>query len=362
MLKRTVLYDRHLDAGARMGPFGGYQMPIQYAGILEEHEATRERATLFDTCHMGEVRVEGATAESDLERLLSCRVRSLAVGQCRYGLMCAEDGGTIDDLLVYRLAPRSFLLVVNAGTRQGDVEWIRGHASSGTLIDDQSEQTAKIDLQGPASPRIMQQLVDAELAGLRYFRFLSTTYDGEPVIISRTGYTGEIGFEWYGPQALAGAFWDQAVQLGAVPAGLGARDTLRLEMGMPLYGHELGRERNAAETGFRKIAAEKEFIGSRAIRNHAGSPRLTGLLLEGRRAAREGDEVLVDGRSVGLITSGSYAPSVGKAVALAYIDWAGAPARDRVTIKGRRSELPAACVALPFVQGTARKAIAQFLK
>lgn len=344
-----------------MAPFGGYTMPIQYAGILQEHEAARTHAALFDTCHMGEVRIEGERAESDLESLLSCRIGTLAIGQCRYGLMCAEDGGTIDDLLVYRLAPQAFLLVVNAGTREGDVVWLQEHVSSDTQVEDQSDATAKIDLQGPASPRILADMVDLPLAELRYFRFMRGIYHGEPFLVSRTGYTGEIGFEWYGPNALAETFWDAATTRGAVPAGLGARDTLRLEMGMPLYGHELGRGRNAAETGFAQIADDKLFIGAEAIRLHAGRRRLVGLRLEGRRAAREGDAVLAEGRKIGRITSGSFAPTLGVAVALAYVECESVRGEGGVTVQTHRAELPAQCVKLPFVSGTAREPIAHFL-
>ena len=250
-MKRTALYDLHVSLGARMGPFGGWLMPIQYAGIVKEHEACRRNAALFDTCHMGEFLVRGPLAAAALERLVTCEVSSLAAGQCRYGLMCNENGGVIDDLLLYRMSEQEFMVVVNAGTQDGDFEWIRSHVAGGTQVESLSGRTFKVDLQGPAAPRIMRGLAEMPPANLTYYHFADNRYGGRRVLVSRTGYTGEIGFEIYFENGdLAARFWKAAMALGATPAGLGARDTLRLEMGMPLYGHELSVDRNAAESGF----------------------------------------------------------------------------------------------------------------
>jgi aminomethyltransferase len=349
-----------------MGPFGGFEMPIHYSGIVAEHQACRQGAVLFDTCHMGEFLIEGAAAVADLDPLVSCAVASLESGQCRYGLLCHPDGGVIDDLLVYRLDAERFMLVVNAGTQTDDAAWIESHLGATTTFTNLSASTAKIDLQGPAAPRIVQGLLGDVLGGLRYYRFVQTHYRGEPVLLSRTGYTGEIGVELYAAPDQAIAFWNDAMALGAEPAGLGARDTLRLEAGMPLYGHELTPERNAGEAGFaRAIADDKAFMGSDVVCDVARRKQaLVGIQLEGRRAARAGDGLCdASGSDVGVVTSGSYGPSVGTAIALGYIDVGLTEPGTDVTVRIARGELSGHVVALPFwKEGTARKRIEGFLE
>ncbi len=364
--KQTCLHDVHVALGAHMGPFGGFSMPIQYTGIVAEHQACREGAVLFDTCHMGEFLLSGAGAVADLEKLVSCPVASLEPGQCRYGLMCNAAGGVIDDLLVYRLADERFMLVVNAGTQADDAEWIRKHLSSGTSFEDLSADTAKVDLQGPAAPRIVKALMGDVLTGLKYYRFVQTVYCGEPVLLSRTGYTGEIGVELYAAPDQAIAFWHAAMERGAEPAGLGARDTLRLEAGMPLYGHELTADRNAGESGFsRAIAQDKAFTGSGVVGDTSKRRQaLIGIQLEGRRAARAGDAVCdASGSDIGVVTSGSYGPSVGAAIALGYVNTGLAEPGTDVTIRMARGELAGRVAELPFWKnGTARKRIEGFLE
>jgi aminomethyltransferase len=364
-LQKTELYDTHVALGARMAGFGGFLMPIQYEGIIGEHKAARTNAALFDTCHMGEFRISGAGALDDLERLLSCDVASLRVGRCRYGLMCNPEGGVLDDLLVYRLGDDAFMLVVNAGTQQADFEWISAHLSDRTAGENISDETAKVDLQGPGSARIMQVLMTDSIADLKFYTFRHNRYEGEEVLVSRTGYTGELGFEFYGPAPLACRFWQDCMELGAVPAGLGARDTLRLEMGMPLYGHELGPGRNAAEAGFaRAISEGKTFIGSDVVRDPAlRTARLVGIEFEGRRAVRHGD-VLIDeaGDEIGTVTSGSFAPSLGKAIALGYVVSTRAGTATPVAARTARQVLPGSLCALPFYKdATGRRPVADFL-
>jgi aminomethyltransferase len=362
--KHTPLYDTHIALGAKMAPFGGCLMPIQYTGIFKEHEATRTGATLFDTCHMGEFHLQGTGVIEDLERLVSCPIADLDPGQCRYGMLCNEEGGVIDDLLVYRLGNQAFMLVVNAGTQDGDFDWIREHCSPGTRIENRSATTAKIDLQGPGSPRIMNALVTDGILDLKYYRFKHTTYRRRPVLVSRTGYTGEVGFEIYLSPELAPRFWKDAMEAGAVCAGLGARDTLRLEMGMPLYGHELTTSRNAAEAGFaRAIASDKPFIGHATVHNSdARQDALVGIQLDGRQAAREGDHVaLPDGTPIGTVTSGSFAPSLGVAIALAYVRRKDAETGASVQLITRRKPLPGRIVLPPFyTDATARKPLSFF--
>jgi aminomethyltransferase len=362
--KRTPLYNIHKDLKARMGPFGGFEMPIQYSGIFNEHEATRSAATLFDTCHMGEFIIEGPTALSDLERILTCRIETLSTGQCRYGMICNHEGGVIDDLLVYRLGEHAFMLVVNAGTQDGDLEWIRANCSDTTSIENRSDTTAKIDLQGPKSPPIMNALAADGILDLKFYRFKHTTYRGEKVLVSRTGYTGEVGFEIYLSPELAPVFWQDAMKAGASCAGLGARDTLRLEMGMPLYGHEMSTSRNAAEAGFSQaIARDKAFIGHDIILNNArAEEKLVGIKLEGRQAARADDTVANSaGDAIGIITSGSFAPSLGYAIALAYIKPDMAQPETSIAIQTRRKTLEGRIVTTPFyTYGTARKSLSNF--
>jgi aminomethyltransferase len=364
-MKKTPLYEAHVDLGAKMAPFGGYDMPIQYEGIIAEHNATRQGATVFDTCHMGEFRITGATAVADLERLISAPIGSMETGQCRYGLFCNEAGGVIDDEITYRMGPEEFMIVVNAGTQEQDFEWILSKVSAGTKVENLSEATAKLDVQGPGAPKIVQAMLEQALAGMKYYRFAENRYRGERVLVSRTGYTGEIGFEIYCPSEMARTMWDDCLSRGIKPAGLGARDTLRLEMGYPLYGHELSADRNAAESGFeRSIASDKDFVGSSVVLDPGTSrERLVGLLFAERRAARQGDAVLnAQGEHIGTVTSGSFGPSVGTAVAMAYVKKELAVSGTSVQVSTGRATLWAKVHDVPFyAEATARKALAGFL-
>jgi aminomethyltransferase len=343
-----------------MAPFGGWDMPIQYEGILPEHEATRTRCTMFDTCHMGEFDLRGPTAQADLERLLTMNVATIKEGQCRYGYLLRDDGGVLDDLTCYRRGPDHFMLVVNAGTLQGDAEWIRSHLSKQTVFTDLSPATAKLDVQGPASREVVEKAFAVTLPELKYFWFADINLGGTPCTVSRTGYTGEWGYEIYFPAGKTVDFWNRLAAAGAKPAGLGCRDTLRLEVGYPLYGHELDTEHTpAAATRGQFVELAKDFIGRTAVQRdlEKGVPRyLVGLQLESRRAARAHDKVTLDGREVGEITSGSLAPSLGVAVAMAYLD-AGLcrPGQAvQVPVQGGKS-LAATVVELPFYRkGTAR--------
>ena len=363
-LKKTALHPIHLELGARMGPFGGYDMPIQYEGIIKEHMACREKAALFDTCHMGEFLASGPQSESVIEKLVSCDVSTIAIGQCRYGLLCNEKGGVIDDLIVYRMEQQKFLIVVNAGTQDNDFAWFSQHAVPGVKFENISAGTHKIDLQGPASPAIMEKLAGKSIRDLRYYHFAMNTYRDQKVLVSRTGYTGEIGFEIYlHDEQLTRDFWKQAMSLGAVSAGLGCRDTLRLEMGMPLYGHEMDESRNAAESGFtRAISTTKDFNGSSAVRA-GGSSKLSPIYIEGRSAARNGDRIKDEaGNDAGVVTSGSFSPSLGHAIALGYVRKDAAGKGSKVRIQTARQELAGIIGEAPFYRNaTARKPLADFL-
>lgn len=342
-----------------MGEFGGWNMPIQYAGILQEHRHTREHASLFDICHMGEFELSGPGALADLEKLLTCRVETMAVGQVRYGYLLNEQGGVIDDLTCYRLDTDRFMLVVNAGTTQKDAAWIQGRISPETRFVDRSTEMAKLDLQGPESRNVLEDVLGCTLPDLGYFRFKEFEVLDASCILSRTGYTGEWGYEIYLPNKDAGLLWERILAHPlAAPGGLGARDTLRLEMGYPLYGHELNDEQTPDATSRGVfIDLNKTFIGKAAVEAHMQQPlkQLVGLKFDSKRAAREQDKVYAGGGQIGEVTSGSVAPSLGVAVAMAFVE----PAYDsigtqlEVEIRGRK--YAAEVVELPFYSaGTAR--------
>ena len=364
-VKTTILHPVHVSLGAKMSPFGGYDMPIQYAGgIIAEHDAARSGAALFDTCHMGEFTLSGPSAAADLDRLLSNDVANLAAGACRYGFLCNDDGGVIDDLITYRLSDTEFMVVVNASGEDGDFNWIKERVSKDTSIKNLSHATAKIDLQGPKSPKIAASLLKDPLNGLKYYRFMHNTYKDADIILSRTGYTGEIGFEIYCPAKYAVDFWNDCIAQGAVPAGLGARDILRLEMGYPLYGHELSADRNAAQSGFaHAISKNKAFIGSTKVSDSSlCNQSLTGISLDGRRTAHSGDAVMTDGKTIGTVTSGCFSPTQGRAIALAYINKESAGIDTPVSIISGKNELPGKITATPFYKnGTVRGDINLYL-
>lgn len=362
-MKKTPLYEAHVALGARMAPFGGWLMPIEYEGIIKEHVHTRTVATVFDICHMGEFELSGPTAESDLERLLTQRISTLVIGQCRYGYLLREDGGVLDDLTCYRLALDRFMLVVNAATTDSDREWICAHLSSTTQFRDISEQTAKLDIQGPLSRRLMEKALGVALPDLKYFRFAPVTLGGVPCLLSRTGYTGEWGYELYLPPDEVRRFWEMFLRDGEIkPAGLGARDTLRLEVGYPLYGHELSASQTPVSCARGQfVDTTKDFIGKAAVLRdlEQGCPRyLAGLKLDTRRAARAGDTVWAESRQIGVVTSGSIAPSLGVAVALAYLDAAWCEEGRHVEIECHGKRLAATVTSPPFYRhGTARSAV-----
>lgn len=360
MSLQTPLHAKHAALKARMAPFAGWEMPIQYAGILKEHEQTRKAVSVFDTCHMGEFEFTGPDAARALDRLLTQRIETLRVGQARYGYLLREDGGTLDDVICFRLAAERFLLVVNAGTRARDADWIRAHLPAAVGFRDLSDSTGKLDVQGPLARSAVEAAFACRLPDLGYFCCAEMPLGGAPALVSRTGYTGEFGYELYFPAGEAEAFWDRLTGPGGVlPAGLGARDTLRLEMGYPLYGHELSEHSTpagAARKAF--LDLDKPFIGREAVRREIESgrgKRLVGLRFEGRRSARAGDPVHRGGVPAGVLTSGSYAPSLGVAIALASVEPEAAAPGTALSVPIAGATLEAQVVRLPFYErGTAR--------
>lgn len=355
-LMHTPLSDWHAASKARMAPFAGWSMPIQYAGIIKEHAHTRSKASLFDICHMGEFKIHGPGTRKSLATVVTHNLSTLPPGRCRYGFLLNEQGGILDDLIVYSLEEDAFMLVVNAARIADDFDWIRTHLKPDITMEDVSALTGKIDLQGPLSLDVLKNLVpDFNADELKYFSFASTCMQGVDVLISRTGYTGELGYELYMPSADTMQVWEFLLSDERVlPAGLGARDTLRLEAGLLLYGQDMGPSRTPAEAGYAgMLTSDASYIGKAGAASV--EQRLVALNLPGRRSARHGDAVVTaNGETVGVVTSGSFAPSLGHAVALAYVDEQHVDATEFM-LRGPKTELEAVRTSLPFyTRGTAR--------
>jgi len=364
-LKRTPLFDVHVKAGARMMPFGGWEMPVQYASIVEEHRAVRRAVGLFDVSHMGEFRVEGPAALAAVQRLTTNDAAALEVGQVQYALLCQPDGGIVDDLTLYRLAPDRFMLTVNAANIAKDWRWVTEHDAAGAGWADVSAETALIAVQGPRAEALVGRLADADVAAIGYYRFASGRVADAPTLISRTGYTGEDGFELYLPAERAEHVWSALTEAGrgdgVTPVGLGARDTLRLEMKYALYGNDIDETTNPIEAGLGWIVkpAKGDFLGRTEIEKvRAAGPRrrLVGLQMADRSIARHGYRVLQDGREVGVVTSGSYGPSVDRSIALAYVEAPLAPVGTELHVEIRGQGRPARVVKTPFHPPRVKKA------
>ena len=350
-LRRTPLYDEHKALGARLVDFAGWEMPVQYSGIKAEHQAVRNHAGLFDVSHMGEVVFRGPDAEEAVQRLVTRDVSRLADGQAGYAAVCHEDGGTVDDVLIYR-RPEDFLVVVNASNREKDLEHFRGNTKDLDVeVADESDDWALLALQGPEAAALLMGLADADLTGLKYYRFLEGDVAGAEAVISRTGYTGEDGFELYLSTDGAPRVWRELLEAGATPTGLGARDTLRLEAGMCLYGNELDPETTPLEAGIGfavHLDKEREFIGQEALKREKEEglrKKLVGFEVEGRGIARHDYPVKVEEEDVGRVTSGTLSPTLGKAIGLALVS-PGVEDRFEVVIRDRPVE--AHTVPLPF--------------
>jgi aminomethyltransferase len=358
-LHETPLATVHRDLGARMVDFAGWLMPVQYSGILDEHRAVRERAGLFDLSHMGELFVEGPQAAEGLAHALVSDPGALAVGRAHYSMICAPDGGILDDLIVYRLAADRFLVVANAGNAQvvSDALLERLHGFR-AVLDDRALATALVAVQGPASAGILAGLTSVHLPGLRYYAIAEGEVAGLPALVARTGYTGEDGFEVFVEWAAARPVWSALASAGRdgglVPCGLGARDTLRLEAGMPLYGNELDRATNPFEAGLGrvvKLERDGDFVGRAALERVARdgvAKRLVGLVVRGRGIARHGYPVWVGDRRTGVVTSGAPSPTLGTPIAMAYVAPRDAEPGTIVDVEIREQRVAAEVVALPF--------------
>ncbi len=363
LMKKTPLNQTHIDLGAKMVDFGGWHMPVQYSGLSQEHQAVRTKAGLFDVSHMGEVLVDGAGAELFLNQLVTNNVSRLKIGQAQYTVMCYENGGVVDDLLVYKRDEGRYLLCINAGNIDKDWEWIQSRAKSAKDIKlhHASDEFCQIALQGPLSEKILSGLVKVPLTDLKYYHFLETEIFGKNTIVSRTGYTGEDGFELYAPASQAVPLWKALMELGKphglLPCGLGARDTLRTEMKFPLYGHEITADTNPLEAGLGwvvKLDKPTDFAGKSVLQRvkAAGATRsLVGLKVTERGIARQGYEILDEaGQKVGEVTSGTLSPSLGEPIAIGYVKTNFQPVGTKLKVRIRDRLYNAEVVATPFYQ------------
>ncbi len=357
--RKTALYDSHVALGARMVDFNGWWLPVQYAGILEEHRSVRERAGLFDVSHMGEIRVVGKDAEAYMQKLVTNDVASLQPGKVRYSPMCYPHGGTVDDILIYCIANDEFWLVVNASNKDKDFAWMNQNvADFAVQLIDESDSTAEVALQGPLSAAILEKASAADVSGLAYYEFWPRwNIAGATVLLSRTGYTGEDGFEIYCHPSEVTQIWDALLAAGAEfglqPAGLGCRDTLRFEAAMPLYGHELSAEITPLEAGLGKFVVfeKNDFNGKQALleQREAGQGRkLIGFAMTERGVARAGYPLLHEGKVVGFVTSGSVAPSLGENLGMALVDRNIGSVGTEIAVEIREKPVAAKIIARPF--------------
>jgi aminomethyltransferase len=353
MGQRTALYDWHVAHGARMVDFAGWDMPVQYSTITAEHLTVRQGAGLFDISHMGRLSFGGADALTLVQKVFTNNAATMKDGQVRYGLVCNDQGGIRDDVLVYRW-PYGYAMVVNAGNRGKIVGWL--HENKGTLqvqIHDQTLTSCMVAVQGPKAIAMCRDLTAIDPGTLAYYFAAPARYQDQPCVVSRTGYTGEDGVEIIVPGALGKQLWEELCRRGAQPCGLGARDTLRLEAAMPLYGHELSEEIDPFQAGLSwAVKLDKgDFRGKEALLRRQKDPRLrrrVGLELKGKRIAREGSPLKADGKSVGIVTSGTQCPSFGKPLAMGYVDAPYQKVGTPLIADIRGNEEQAVVVALPF--------------
>ena len=360
MLKQTPFYNLHTALSAKMVEFAGFEMPVQYSSIIEEHHAVRLGVGVFDVTHMGEFYVGGKGALAFLQKVTINDVARLKPGRVQYSAMCYEDGGIIDDLLIYRLE-NQYMLVVNASNLQKDFDWLQSQKFGDVEIENVSNATALLAVQGPKSLVTLQKLTKEDLSKIEYYAFMRCTLAGVAMIISRTGYTGELGFELYfdADPEIAKKVWnaifDAGKEFSIRPIGLGARDTLRLEMGYCLYGNDIDKTTNPLEAGLGWITKlnKKEFNGRDALlkaREKGLNRKLVGLILPDRMLARHGNEMRYNGNVVGQVTSGTFSPSLKRGIGMGYITSELANAGLVVSIRVRDKEIPATIVKVPFLQ------------
>jgi len=359
-MKKTPLYERHVALGAKFTDFDGWSMPVQYTAIMEEHLGTRRAAGLFDICHMGQIEVKGPQAFSFLQGIMSRNLEGQATGQIKLSVLTNERGGIIDDLTIYKHGDGHYWLVTNASTRERDFEWLTSHigdlSRDDLQITDISDRTGKLDLQGPKAQEILQRLLPVDLTALRFYHFMQTEIQKRPVLVSRSGYTGEDGFEIYASADAMIVLWDLILKTGSddglIPVGLGARDTLRLEAGMMLYGHEMDENIIPLEVVYDWLVdLSKDFIGCEALKKRKAegiNKRLIGFEMIGRGIARAGYPVFKDEKEAGQVTSGTFSPTLNKAIGMAFVPIELAREQTEIEIEIRGGKVMARVVNLPF--------------
>ena len=360
--KRTCLYDKHVALGAKISPFGGFDMPIEYSTIKDEHMAVRTAAGIFDVSHMGEIFVSGPDAECFVNHIFTNDIANAPYGKIYYGIMCYPHGGSVDDLLVYKMQGDLFLLVVNAANIDKDDAWIRSQAEGyNVVIDNQSDVYGQVAVQGPQAEEKVERLLGLEVKELTFYTFKEIATDGETLIVSRTGYTGEDGFEIYGSHSYINKVWDILVGSGEVaPCGLGCRDTLRFEVALPLYGHELSNEISPLMAGlgmFVKLDKE-EFIGKEALARQKAegvTKKVVGIELHDKAIPRNGYPVEVNGEEIGVVTTGYHGLSVDKSICMALIDARYAALDTPVEIRIRKKNFPGTVVKKKFFNKSYKK-------
>lgn len=360
-IRKTCLHDRHVALGAQMSPFGGFDMPIQYAGIVEEHQAVRTACGVFDVSHMGEVEITGPEAEKYVNHIFTNDVTDAPDGKCFYGMMLHPNGGTVDDLLVYKRSATDYFLVINASNIDKDVAWITSHSDGFDVkVENLSDNLGELAIQGPDAERVVEEVIGLKCSDLEFYTFKDAEIDGVQVIISRTGYTGEDGFEIYAPHDVTVKLWDKLMDAGVAPCGLGCRDTLRFEVGLPLYGDELADDITPLEAGLGMFAKlDKQFIGrdALAVQKAEGVTRkIVGIELVDRAIPRHGYEVLNDADEViGTVTTGYHAISVDKSIAMALVDARYAAMGTPLKVRIRRKVFPATVVSKKFYKKSYKK-------
>jgi aminomethyltransferase len=358
-MKRTPFFSIHQKLGAKIVPFAGYEMPVQYSGIGEEHKAVRNAVGVFDVSHMGEFFVSGSNALSFLQKITVNDVSKLVPGKAQYSAMCYDHGGIVDDLLVYMLAENAYMIVVNAANIEKDWEWMKSHCPANVSFENKSDETALLAIQGPQSLVTIQKLTEVDLSTVPYYHCVRGALAGIEMMISRTGYTGELGFELYFDIQHAEKIWNAVFDAGRefhiTPVGLGARDTLRLEMGYCLYGNDIDQTTHPLEAGLGWITklTKNDFIGKSAIEKAKAEGlkrKLVGVMLTDKAVPRHGYSILVNGSTIGTVTSGTFSPSLEKGIAMGYVESSYSAVGTQVQIDIRGKMAAASVVTVPFLK------------
>lgn len=364
-MKRTPLYEKHLERNGKIIDFGGWELPVEYSGILAEHEAVRTKAGLFDVSHMGEIMISGKDSEAYLQNIMTNDISTMDNNQIFYSFMCYPDGGIVDDLLIYKYNNEKYFLVVNASNTEKDYEWMLEQKNGDVKIENVSQNYAEVALQGPLAQDILQKLTSQDLSEIKFFYFAdNVNISGINAIISRNGYTGEDGFEIYVTPDDGPKIWDMLLEAGKeqglMPAGLGARDTLRFEVCLPLYGQEISKSISPLEAGlgfFVKLKKDS-FIGKEALLNQKENGlkrKLVGFEMIDRGIARSNHEVFVDGKNIGYVTTGTHSPTLKKSIGLALINAEHAAEGNEIEISVRNKNLKAKIIKKPFYSKNYKK-------